>query len=750
MKLLAWLALLAIVALAIYGTTPPRALDETAPADQFSAARAKTHLQEIAREPHPIGSAANHRVRDYLLAQLRGLGAEVQLQEAIGITDGRRQIYAGTAQNIFGVIKGTANSRAVMLVSHYDSVPEAPGAADAGAGVAAILETVRALKATGPLKNDLLLLFTDGEEEGLIGAAGFVRDHPELAERVGVVLNFEARGTSGPALMFETSDDNGWLTREFARVAPYPFASSLAYAVYKNLPNQTDMTVFKKAGFAGLNFAFNATFENYHTARDTPENLDPRSLQNLGANALALTRHFGNLELRGERERDRVYFNWFGSRLIDYPQWVAWPLLVAAFVLLGVVVVAGRRRRELTIGRTLLGFGGFVLVMLAALAGAQLVWWLAGVMIERLLVGDTWSNTLLACACVTAGLGFAIPVQTWLASGLGPYNSAVGQLFAVAALTAALTCMLPAASYVLQWPLIFAVAGVLGALLLKSRMLPAFLGSLPALLIFGPLMYLLFVTLGFDVIAVSVLAVLLGVLLALLALLLPQISRPLRVSQPMLLLCSGALLIIGAQMSGFSADHPRRHSILYAVNTDEQRAAWVSYDNTLDAWTRQFLTNAPARGKAPAFTVGSGRDTLTKEAQLLPLEPPTATVISDTTSEGRRALKLHLASARNAHSLLMRLPGDVQILGVTINGHQHQIIDRGTAGTPWLLRYNAVPPEGVEVELQLAGTTPFTLWLGDRSFGLPQLPGQTYQPRPAHMMPTYGSDVTLTSRQYRF
>jgi MFS family permease len=746
-----WLSLIGVVAIAIYGTTPPRALDETASADQFSAARAKAHLQEIAREPHPIGSAANHRVRDYLIEQLRGLGAEVQLEETVGVTDGRRQIYAGTAQNIFGVIKGTANSRAVMLASHYDSVPEAPGAADAGAGLVAILETVRALKATGPLKNDLLLLFTDGEEEGLIGAAGFVRDHPELKERVGVVLNFEARGSSGPAMMFETSEENGWLTREFARAAPYPFASSLAYAVYKNLPNQTDMTVFKKAGLAGLNFAFTATFENYHTRRDTPENLDARSLQNLGANALALTRHFGNLELRAERERDRVYFNWFGSRLIDYPQWVAWPLLVLVFVLLLAVVSIGRRRGKLTITRTLLGFGGFVLVLLAALAGAHLLWWLVGVATERLLVGDTWSNTLLVIACLTAGVAFVIRVQAWLASGLGAHNAATGQLLAVAILAAVLTYLLPAASYVLQWPLIFALAGVLAALMMKqTSTLPAFLGSLPALLIFAPLMYLLFVTLGFDVIAVSVLAVLLGVLVALLAPLLPEISRPLRVSMPILLVCSAALFLTGVRMTRFSAEHPRRHSLLYAVNTDEQKAAWVSYDNALDDWTRQFLTNEPARGKAPAFTIGSGRDTLSRETQLLPLEAPTATVISDTASEGRRALKLHLASPRGANGLLMRLPGDVQILAVTINGQQHQILDRGTAGTPWLLRYNALPAGGVEVELQLAGAAPFTCWLGDRSFGLPEVPGQSYQPRPPDLMPTYGSDVTLTSRLYRF
>jgi hypothetical protein len=250
LRLLLWLSVIATAAVAIHGLTPTRALDDSAPADQFSAGRAKAHLQQIAREPHSIGTAANQRVRDYLVEQLTALGAEVRVERTIGITHYARQIYAGTAENIVATVKGSASSRAVMLSSHYDSVPESPGAADAGSGVAAILEVLRALRAGAPLQNDLLILITDGEEEGLIGAAGFVRDHPDLAQRVGVVLNFEARGSSGPALMFETSEGNGWITREFARVAPYPMGSSLAYAVYKRLPNNTDMTVFKNAGLA--------------------------------------------------------------------------------------------------------------------------------------------------------------------------------------------------------------------------------------------------------------------------------------------------------------------------------------------------------------------------------------------------------------------------------------------------------------------------------------------------------------------
>ena len=750
LKLALWLALIATAALAIYAVRPPRALDASAPGDQFSAARAQLHVQQIAREPHPVGSAANRRVRDYLVAQLEALGAEVQVQLTVGVTDGNRQIYAASVENIFGLIRGTANSRAVMLASHYDSVAEAPGAADAGSGVAAILETVRALRASGPLKNDLLILFTDSEEEGLIGAAVFVRDHPEIVAGLGLVMNFEARGSSGPALMFETSDDNGWLTREFARAAPHPFSSSLAYAVYRQLPNQTDMTVFKKAGMAGLNFAFTATFENYHTRRDNPETLDQRSVQNLGANALALTRHFGNMELREVRAPDRVYFNWFGSRLIDYPQWVAWVILTAAIALLLALLIVGLRRGELTPGRTFIGIGGLVVNVVAAAAGAHVTLWIINLVAERLLVGDTLSNALLLSGCLTSALAFAIAAQSWLASGIGLLRSAAGQLVALAIVTAALTYLQPTASYLLQWPLLFALAAACIGLLTGRRTLFAFLGSLPAVLIFAPLMYLLFVTLGFDTVSVTVLAALLGLLATAMSPLLPLISRPRRFVVPVLLVGAAVLVVVGLQLTGFSPEHPRRHTVFYALNADEQRAAWVSYDKTADAWMRQFLTESPARGKAPAFTVGSARETLSAPAELLPLEPPTATVLDDRTANGARVITLRLASPRNANSLLLRLPGDRKVLSVKINGRSHVIRDPGASDLPWLLRYNAPPPEGVEVELHLASDAPFVMWLGDRAYGLPEIPGKTFQPRPPDMMPSYSSDVTLVTRRYQF
>ena len=214
----------------------------------------------------------------------------------------------------------------MVLMAHYDSVSSAPGAGDDASGVASILEIVRALKHGPPIQRDIIVLFTDGEEPGLLGAEAFAHAHPWMKD-AGLILNFEARGNRGPSLLFETSQNNQPLIHFVARVAPYPIGSSLFYELYKILPNDTDFTVFRPAGIPGLNFAFGEGLEAYHSPLDTPDHLSLASLQHHGSYGLALTRHFGQLDLKALRnsQGDDVFFDWFGSRLVTYSQQLGAP-----------------------------------------------------------------------------------------------------------------------------------------------------------------------------------------------------------------------------------------------------------------------------------------------------------------------------------------------------------------------------------------------------------------------------------------
>src|SRR5262249_49807364 len=160
---------------------------------------------------------------------------------------------------------------------------------------------------------------------GRLGASAFEAERGAASDPA-VVFNFEARGTSGQSLMFETSDRNGWLIREFAEASPAPVGNSLMYEVYKYLPNDTDFTTFKRAGFAGLNFAYIDGLPRYHTATDTIQNLDPGSLQHHGANALALARHFGDLDFDEAKSPNCVYFNPLGAAFVHYTGRLVIPL----------------------------------------------------------------------------------------------------------------------------------------------------------------------------------------------------------------------------------------------------------------------------------------------------------------------------------------------------------------------------------------------------------------------------------------
>src|SRR6266849_6361259 len=196
--------LISLLWLGVASVEPPPVVPEIAPATEFSAARAMRHLRVIAAKPHPVGSLENQKVREYLVEQLSRLGLDTQVQEATGFAAGGS--IAATVRNIVARKKGATPRPALALVAHYDSVPAGPGAGDDGAGVAALLETARALHADpAPMHNDLLFLFTDGEEAGLLGAQAFIAENPS-AKEVGLVLNFEGRGDSGPSLMFETSE----------------------------------------------------------------------------------------------------------------------------------------------------------------------------------------------------------------------------------------------------------------------------------------------------------------------------------------------------------------------------------------------------------------------------------------------------------------------------------------------------------------------------------------------------------------
>jgi Peptidase family M28 len=346
-------ALVFWIAISLTPLPRPQPLAATAAPEDFSAARALDQIRAIAQKPHPPGSAEHQRVRDYLIAEFTKLGAAPEVESGFAAFTYGAFHAEGNVDNIIVRLPGSGNTRPLMLAAHYDSVTRGPGASDDGSGVAVLLETLRALRAGPPLRNDAIFLITDGEEKGLLGAQVFMRDHAWRGEsdatqpamtQPAVTLNFEARGTGGNAFMFETSAGNDWLIRDLQAAVPQADATSFAYEIYRRMPNDTDLTVFKRGGLAGMNFAYIEHPELYHTAQDNVANLDSRSLQEQGRYALALARRFGNEDLSQKHGGDAVYFPTPFTSLIVYPaSWVK-PIAWLAVAGLAAALTVGWKR----------------------------------------------------------------------------------------------------------------------------------------------------------------------------------------------------------------------------------------------------------------------------------------------------------------------------------------------------------------------------------------------------------------------
>lgn len=335
-------ALVLAVLLVLWSEKPPQPKGENASELVFSSERAMRHIEQMAKQPHPTGSLAIEEVRGYLIEQMEQIGLNPQRQE---YKDHLKTEYFDDhieLTNILGVIKGSGSGKPLLLMSHYDSVQSGPGANDATVSVAALLETARALKAGPQLENDIWFLITDGEEKGLLGAQVFFRD-PKHREAIGMVANFEARGSKGASIMFQTSEGNGRLVSEFAKAVQNPVSNSLLADLYKKLPNDTDLTIALEYGLPGLNFAYGDGWTAYHTPMDNIENVSLNTLQHQGENALSVAQHFGGMDLTNLESGDRVYFNILGL-FIQYPaSWATAISVIIAVMLLAFIMIFSHR-----------------------------------------------------------------------------------------------------------------------------------------------------------------------------------------------------------------------------------------------------------------------------------------------------------------------------------------------------------------------------------------------------------------------
>lgn len=764
--LLTLVAISLLVFSAVSYFVPPAPVPATAPASEFSAQRALEHLKVIAREPHPTGSIPNARVRDYIVERLKSLGLEPVVQKAVSGTLWDDYMgaphAAGTVANVIARLKGTNSTEALLLMAHYDSVQTGPGAGDNGNGVAALLETLRALRSGSPPRSDVILAFTDGEEDGGLGAQAFVDEYPP-AKQVLVALNVDSSRCGSAAFVVDSQHQhNGWLVRQAARALRHPLGSSISDALKDALkiPDYSDSLCLYPKGIEVLDPGCISSDTGYHTIKDNVENLDAGGVQDLGNYCLALARHFGNLKLKHAPEGNVVYFPFFG-RLIFYPvTWVLPLMAVTAAIFAGVLLLGFRRGRLDSRGVGL----GLALWLAAVAAGGGLVALLCWALQALNLVSRVW---LLAPAynAETYAVGF-VALATAITSALfvrfrqkaDAVNLTMGALLLCAALMVVSCWFAPGASFLFMWPLAFAVLPLGIGFALQRPASHAL--KVARLLCAAPAVFLFTLVIGFLVVSartgigdMMALAILTVVGLALIA---PQLEA-LTAQRKWLLPGASALLGIGfisfgALRSGYDANHPKTDSISYWLDTDTGKASWVSFDEKPDSWTSQFLTGRVEASTLRVLHPLEGDAILKADAPRLQMPPPNITTLEDSTTGGERTLRFHITSPRRAR-IIWVLVQKAGVIGATLEGKKVQLSDTDTRNKFWGIVYVGLPSEGIKLDFTVKASESPQLTVTDQSDGLPDIPGFHVKPRPDDRMslpvfwPFFDSTV-LVSRTF--
>jgi hypothetical protein len=752
--------LLGLAGWSVASLRPPAPAAADAPVTQFSADRAFAHVQQLGAHVHVAGSDADAANVASLVATLTGLGLDTRVQNSVGAwSSGPGTTEMARVRNVVAVLPGTHPTGRLFLMAHHDSVQNGPGASDDAAGVSTLVESVRALKAGPRLRNDVVVVLTDAEEACLCGAEAFVSSHP-LAAGGGVALNVEARGTTGPPIVFETSRGNAGLAAAFAAAAPHPVASSFAVEVYRALPNDTDFSVLLADGrFTGLNAAFIDGAAAYHTSHDLPGRLDRRTLQALGDNTLAMARELGNRDLsvlKKPAAGDATYFPVLGA-LVRYPGRLVWPFAAGAMVAVGVLAVALRRRGSSSVRRTAGGAALALLPLVLAPLAAQGLWW--SLIAFRPGYGtmlDPWRPGWYRLAVVAVVAAVVLLWYALLRRRVGPATLAVGVLVWLAVLGGVLAGLAPGGSYLAALPALAGGVTGLVATLTSSRVVAvgaALVSGAVAIVVLAPTVVLFFPALGLRTAAVPafVTTLLVVALLPAIELLFADPDRgPVRggwlrsaAVPATAIVVAAACTAAGLSVDSTDADHPVPSQLVYALDTDSGHAWWASTEQHPGTYTSLYVD-----GRKPLpvdYPYLAGADVATGPARAAHLPAPEVTTVSDTVLGGHREITVLIRPRRPGVRLVAL---DLRTAGGTVVGARmagRDVPDAALGHDRIRVTFHAPGADGLRASFTVDGGRPVSLRTIDGSDGLTGLPG--FAPRPAGIdaAGTHSSDLVLVS-----
>ena len=774
---------------------PPAVISSEAPPEVFSAERAAMHLPPIASRPNPIGSKANEEVLNYVCTQLEAMGYEPEVHTTSLFSSYRFFHRVAYLNNLLLKIPGTQGDQTILIMGHYDTVINAPGASDNGAAVVTMLEVLRMLEHHPPMKNNLVFFFPDGEEYGLLGAQAFKEQHP-WAENIDLIINLEAMGTSGQSIMFETGENNLNIIRDFAGTVPYPVGNSMTVEVYKRIGTATDYNVFKHDGYQGLNFAYIGNSFDYHTAGDNIENTDLRSIQHHGSHLAALLLHFGNVAFEPNATQNAVYFNTIGYGFVHYPYgWVpAISVIVALIALL--LIVKGVRDQTINLLRLLFSVISFAIQLLIIYLASdaafeilksiypggdyrllqynqlQLLFWFSLIAVAFsmaffhmissgvkkwhlsylfswliLLVWAGGDGIMLKSLIVLALAAWIIWIHRKPTNTFDLWTAAI---IVWIVLILIVSFLMPGASYLVVWPLVIALVPF-GLSVFNKKMVvvkPLYLVvflvfSIPLLSWFPVIMKLFIEAMGPALIPVTM--VVAGLVMGLLIPSLYLITRRKPWLIPGILFLTGLFFLL-FKATGFEYNerYRKQNQVIYATDANTGQVFWMG---SKDGWTAQFLSEATDTIPLNRFYPANEGEVLAKASHYPPRPSAEVSLLADTMIHEERKLSFHV-----------RTPSETAHLNLYVNSGPHtpsmQIINKEriemipTGETPWhMLQVLAPPGDGFSFSIFTKPGQEVILHLLEIDYsGIPEF--VDYKERPAHMMSS--GDRTITASRYAF
>jgi len=560
------------------------------------------HVDKITQGPRAVGDYFHDDVQRYLISQLNTMGWRVSKQKSIAFNSRNRT--AAPIRNIIAKRTGShPDSQDLLIMAHYDAAKfTGTGAGDDASGLAAILETVNAFYKTKKThKNDIIVLFTDAEEIGLLGAHAFINEQLKHHD-IGMIINLEARGSGGPVMMWpETTGGNKAMIEGFSAAdVPFPVTTSLHYEIYKMLPNNTDLSPFNQLGkINGFNLAFIDDHFNYHTRRDTLENLSLNTLAHQAIQLQSMLNYFADADLSQMHSDDSlVYTSLPIVGLVSYPVWLTWFLMVV-FGLLFILQIFSLRRLEQASFKDLINAS---LPIISASVFAYFWCWLILFIVYSLfpefkdiLQGFPYLGHHLMAALLISAAIIAMSVFGWFNrdSQAKQGNQTVLNIGLWYALLLPLIYFMPGSGFLI-WPVLFSI--ILLTVHIRFTKIAEQLAPIFAVLSFillGALLINLPIALGVN--ALPIIAV---ILVWIFGLFMPIITPIKKINRMFILLIlpSGYLTYELFKAPTISAAYPHPTSLSYLYDSDTQQGYFYNYDVAQSGWT-EHLFKSPEKSQ---------------------------------------------------------------------------------------------------------------------------------------------------------